>query len=292
MLLSENTVWPYAVLRGNAPLLVSMPHVGTFIPHSVGRDLADCAARRPDTDWHLPRLYDFVAGMGATVLRANFSRYVVDVNRPPDGANLYPGQDTPRLCPVDTFHSEPLYRGAEPDEAQVARRVAATWRPYHRRLQAELERLRAEHGSVLLWDAHSIVSEVPRLFAGRLPDLNLGTADGASCDPALADALLVAASRHPAYSAVLNGRFKGGYITRAYGAPARGIHAVQLELSCRTYMDEESPFTFRAERAQRVRPVLADLLRTALDWVSTRGRASALISQAGTPESPSKKRTS
>jgi N-formylglutamate deformylase len=271
MLLSERTVWPYALTRGTAPLIVSMPHVGTFIPHSVGRELSDCAARRPDTDWHLTRLYDFVSAMGATVLRANFSRYVVDLNRPPDGANLYPGQDTPRLCPIDTFASEPLYRNAEPGRAEIAQRVERVWHPYHGRLRVEIERVRAEHGVALLWDAHSIVSEVPRLFPGRLPDLNLGTADGASCDPALAEALLAAASRHREYSCVMNGRFKGGYITRAYGAPARGVHAVQLELSCRTYMDERSPYAFRAERADRVRPVLADLLRTALDWTLSTG---------------------
>ena len=269
MLLSEGTVWPYALRRGTAPLIVSMPHVGTFIPRSVGRNLADCAARRPDTDWHLPRLYDFVHSMGATVLRANYSRYVVDLNRPPDGANLYPGQDTPRLCPVDTFGSEPLYRGHAPDEREVARRVANTWQPYHRRLQAEIARLRAAHGAVLLWDAHSIVSEVPRLFPGRLPDLNLGTADGASCDPALADALLETAARHAGYASVLNGRFKGGYITRAYGEPAHGVHAVQLELACRTYMDEASPYTFRAERAQDIRAVIAELVQVAVGWVST-----------------------
>jgi N-formylglutamate deformylase len=271
MLWSERTVWPYALRRGTAPLIVSMPHVGTFIPHSVGGALSDCAARRPDTDWHLPRLYDFLDELGATVLRANFSRYVVDVNRPPDGANLYPGQDTPRLCPVDTFASEPLYRHAGPGGPEIAQRLQRVWHPYHRRLKSEIERVRAEHGVVLLWDAHSIVSEVPRLFPGRLPDLNLGTADGSSCDPSLAEALVVAASRHREYTAVLNGRFKGGYITRAYGDPARGVHAVQLELACRTYMDEQSPYAFRAERADRVRRVLGELLRTALDWTVSTG---------------------
>jgi N-formylglutamate deformylase len=270
MFLAERTVWPYAYRRGASPLVVSMPHVGTFVPHSIGRDFADCAARRPDTDWHLPRLYDFLDDLGATVIRANLSRYVIDVNRPPDGANLYPGQETPLLCPVDTFGREPLYRGGGPDRAEIDRRLDRAWRPYHRRLRAEIARVRAEHGVAILWDAHSIASEVPRLFEGRLPDFNLGTAAGASCDPELAAGLLVAVSRHREYSAVLDGRFKGGYITRAYGDPAGGVHAIQLELSERTYMDEASPYTFRRDLAHRVRPIVRELLEAALAWAARR----------------------
>ncbi len=274
MFLSERSVWPYQYRRGSSALIVSMPHAGTFIPHSLGKGLADCAARRPDTDWHLPRLYDFLETLGATVIVATHSRYVVDVNRPADGANLYPGRDTPRLCPVDTFHSEPLYRGGiEPAADDVARRLDAVWRPYHRRLAAEILRVRAAHGAAILWDAHSIVSQVPRLFDGRLADFNLGTADGQSCDPGLAQALFVAVSRQTAYSAVLNGRFKGGYITRQYGRPGENVHAVQLELSEAVYMSECSPFTFRRDRADLVRPILREQLDIALDWVNRARRA-------------------
>lgn len=272
MLLAEGTVPPYRYRRGSSPLIVSMPHVGTFVPREVGRQLTDCAARRPDTDWHLPRLYDFVSELGATVIQATHSRYVVDLNRPPDGSNLYPGRDTPRLCPVDTFHSEPLYRAAEPDAAQIARRVEKVWRPYHRRLAVELERVLAEHGVAMLWDAHSIVSEAPRLFEGRLADFNLGTADGASCDPELALSLADALKRHPGYTSVLNGRFKGGYITRHYGSPGRGIHAVQLEMAESSYMDETSPYGFRPERAQPVRQILREQLGIVLDWARQRSR--------------------
>jgi N-formylglutamate deformylase len=263
MLYAEKTVPPYRYRRGSSPLIVSFPHVGTFIPRSVGRTLNDCAARRPDTDWHLPRLYDFVREMGATLIVATHSRYFVDVNRPPDGTNLYPGQDTPRLCPIDTFDSQPLYREGEPSEAEIARRLEAVWHPYHRRLQGEIERVRAEHGRAILWDAHSIAAEVPRLFAGRLPDLNLGTADGASCDPALGRALIEAAGRHATFTSVLNGRFKGGYITRRYGDPAHDVHAVQLEMVCDTYMQESSPYTFNRHKAERVQPVLRELLAIA-----------------------------
>ena len=272
MLLSERTVWPYRYRRGPSALVVSMPHVGTFVPRSVGRQLADCAARRPDTDWHLPRLYDFLDELGATVIVATHSRYVVDVNRPPDGANLYPGRDTPRLCPIDTFHQEPLYRAGEPDAAEIARRVERVWRPYHRRLAGEIARVREEHGIAMLWDAHSIVSVAPRLFDGRLPDFNLGTAGGASCDAGLAQSLAVALSRQSGYASVLNGRFRGGYITRHYGDPARGVHAIQMEMAEATYMDETSPYTFRAERAEPVRRILREQLRIVLDWARQRQR--------------------
>src|SRR5688572_16652172 len=251
-----------------------MPHVGTFVPRSVGRQLTDCAARRPDTDWHLPRLYDFLGEIGATVLQATHSRYVVDLNRPPDGTNLYPGRDTPRLCPIDTFHSEPLYRGGEPGKAEIARRVEAVWRPYHRRLAAEIARVKSEHGIAMLWDAHSIVSQAPRLFEGRLADFNLGTAGGAACDPGLAEALAVSLSRHTGFTSVLDGRFKGGYITRRYGAPAQGVHAIQLEMAQITYMDETSPYAFRPERAVRVREIVREQLAIVLDWSQRETRRS------------------
>ena len=270
MWLAEKTVWPYRLRHGEGALIVSMPHVGTFVPQSIGRGLSDCAARRADTDWHLPRLYDFLGALDATVIVANYSRYVVDVNRPPDGSNLYPGRDTPRLCPVDTFDSQPLYREGDPDDREIARRVEAIWKPYHARLQREIERVRARQGAVLLWDAHSIVSVMPRLFEGRLPDLNFGTAAGASCDPAIGSALAVAASRHSWLTSVLDGRFKGGYITRRYGEPARGVHAVQLEMTESLYMREDSPYTFDEARAARVRPVLRELVETAVNRLPRR----------------------
>jgi len=266
MFLSEGTVWPYRYRRGSSALVVSMPHAGTFVPRSIGCALNDCAVRRPDTDWHLPRLYDFLGALDATVITAEYSRYVVDVNRPPDGENLYPGRDTPRLCPTDTFDSQPLYRHGEPDGAEIARRVERIWRPYHQRIEREIERVRIEHGVAILWDAHSIISEVPRLFEGRLADFNLGTADGASCNAGLAESLVAALRRHSQFTSVLNGRFKGGYITRRFGRPAKGVHAVQLEMVEAIYMEETSPFTFRAERAARVRPILRELLETALGW--------------------------
>jgi N-formylglutamate deformylase len=251
--------------RGASPLLVSMPHTGTYIPPELAERMTAAALVVADTDWHVDRLYDFLDGLGASVLCPTHSRYVVDLNRPPDGANLYPGQDTTALVPIDTFAREPIYRaGQAPDEREAAERVSRYWRPYHDALRRELERIRGAHGYALLWDAHSIASELPRFFSGRLPDLNLGTAAGASCASVIETAVFAEARRAAGYSAVLNGRFKGGHITRAYGRPSDRIHAIQLELSQRTYMNEPPPFEFREELASRLRPVLRRFLGTFL----------------------------
>jgi N-formylglutamate deformylase len=248
---------------GRTPLLVSMPHTGTHVPDWLAPRLSGAAKPLPDTDWHLERLYDFLDELGASVLVATHSRYVVDLNRPPDGASLYPGQDTTGLVPLDTFHREPLYLPRfAPAEAEVRSRIAQYWEPYHAKLAQELERVKRAHGHALLWDAHSILSELPRFFEGKLPDFNLGTANGASCAPGMGEALLKKVS---GYRAVLNGRFKGGYITRRYGDPAGGVHAVQLELSEATYMEETAPYRFREDLAQRLRPQLRTLLETFLN---------------------------
>jgi len=255
---------------GRRPLLISMPHVGTHIPPALRPRMTEAALQVPDTDWHLEQLYDFADALGASVLVATHSRYVVDLNRPPDNANLYPGQDTTGLCPLDTFDKEALYRRPEdaPGEAEITARRDAIWAPYHAQLRAELQRLKAQFGRAALWDAHSIRSVVPRFFEGQLPDLNLGTGNGTSCDAGLADQLLRLAQAS-GYSAVLNGRFKGGHITRHYGQPEQGIHAVQLEMAQITYMDEALPFDYRPLRAARVQPVLRQLLEAVLAFVET-----------------------
>jgi len=248
---------PYTFRKNRSPLLVSMPHTSTHIPDALARRMTEIARTVPDTDWHMERLYDFLDALGASVLVATHSRYVVDLNRPPDNANLYPGQDTTGLCPVDTFYRQPIYASGEaPDDEEIADRVARYWTPYHAKLAEELERLKARHGRALLWDAHSIFSVVPRFFEGTLPDFNLGTAEGRSCASGVGEAVLAVAAQAPGYRAVLNGRFKGGYITRRYGRPAENVHAFQLELSEATYMEESAPFRFRDDLAARVRPHL------------------------------------
>ena len=256
--------------QGNIPLLVSMPHVGTAIPEEVSLQLNPVAQIKADTDWHLPSLYNMLDEMGASRIHAEYSRYVIDLNRPSDDVNLYPGQDTTGLCPIDTFAKEALYPvGKNPDAHEVQRRIAQYWLPYHQQLQAELQRLIDVHGIAVLWDAHSIASQVPRFFEGRLPDLNLGTADQKSCDRGLQEALaqcLQQSRNARTYTHVFNGRFKGGHITRHYGQPQARVHAVQLEMSQCVYMNETAPFAYREDLAAQVQPLLGELLRTCVTW--------------------------
>ena len=251
--------------RGTAPLLVSLPHDGSVIPDAISARMTDAARAAPDTDWHVSRLYAFARDMGASILVPRYSRYVVDLNRPPDDTSLYPGQNTTGLCPAVQFNGAPVYREDEaPSPAEINDRVRRYWRPYHAALRAELDRLRATHGRVVLWEGHSIRgSDLPLLFDGRLPDFNLGTVSGTSCPPALQRRLEAVLGAQDEYDWVANGRFKGGYITRHYGDPAAGIDAVQLETSQRVYMDEAT-FEYDDAKAQRARPVLQGLLEVAL----------------------------
>jgi N-formylglutamate deformylase len=262
---TPDTVPPFHFVRGTRPVLLSIPHVGTHIPDALRGDYTDTALQLADTDWHLDRLYAFAHQLGASVLQATHSRSVIDLNRPPDDQSLYPGRITTGLCPTETFRGEPLYRaGRAPDSPETARRLALYWQPYHQALAAELDRLKSLHGQVLLWDAHSIASQLPRLFDGQLPDLNLGTADGASCAAeVLAPAAAIA--QGSGFSAVVNGRFKGGHITRRYGNPVQGVHAIQLELCQYLYMDETTPFGYRADRAERLQPTLTAMFSAAAD---------------------------
>jgi N-formylglutamate deformylase len=255
----------YTLTRGSAALLVSFPHAGTEIPDAIAARMTPAALQRADVDWHLPRLYDFAPALGASTIAARFARHVVDLNRPPEDESLYPGQDVTGLLPLDTFRKEPLYLpGKQPDAAEARERVARYWQPYHAALRAELERLRALHGHVVLWDAHSIASHLPRFFAGKLPDLNLGTADGRACAPAVQAAVEAQLQAQQRYTHVSNGRFKGGHITRHYGQPSAGIHALQLEMCQSTYMDETAPFGYRSDRAEQVQPLLRRMLDAAL----------------------------
>jgi N-formylglutamate deformylase len=233
--------------------------------------MSDAGRAVADTDWHVDRLYDFLGEIGASVIAARYSRYVIDLNRPPDRRPLYPGASETELCPTTTFDDEPIYLpGQEPGRAEVEERRRRYWEPYHTGLTAEISRLRSEHGAVVLWDAHSIRSHVPRFFEGRLPDLNIGTGGGMSADPALIGAVAAEAASAEGFTQVLDGRFRGGYITRHYGNPATGVHSIQMELSQATYMEESPPWTFREDLAKEIRPVLRKLLKIARDWCSAR----------------------
>ncbi|MBB5372232.1 N-formylglutamate deformylase [Acidocella aromatica] len=255
----------FTLRRGNAPLILSMPHAGTEIPKEfAGVFISDWLARK-DADWHIPTLYAFAETLDATIIAANISRAIIDLNRDPSGASLYPGQATTGLCPVESFGGEPLYAAIPPDEAETARRVQHYFRPYHAALEDEITRLRARHDNIVLYDCHSIRSQIPRLFPDELPQFNIGTNGGASCAPNYQARVEVICARS-GFSWVLNGRFKGGWITRHYGQPQNGVHAIQMELAMRGYMDEPAaptpenwPTAFNPSAP--ILPVLQDILK-------------------------------
>jgi N-formylglutamate deformylase len=247
-------------------VLVSIPHCGREIPADQRSRYVERAFLTEDTDWYLERLYAFVAEAGASLLVPRYSRYLIDLNRPDDDRPMYPGRNNTELCPTRFFTAEPLYRpGAEPDRAEIQRRTERYWRPYHQALRNEVQRLRALHGHAVLFDAHSIKSELPWLFDGCLPHMNLGTVEGTSCDSSLRHDLIDVLQAHPRYSHAIDGRFKGGAITRTNGQPERGVHAVQLEMCWRAYMDE-SPPAWNDERAAEVTPFLRDFVGAMLAW--------------------------
>ena len=260
----------FSLHRGHAPLLISFPHVGTLIPAEQQARYTERALRVEDTDWFLDRLYAFAAELGATLIVPRHSRYLIDLNRDSDNRPMYPGQNNTELCPTRHFTGEAIYRdGQAPDEAEVRRRVAVYWQPYHDALGAELARIKAQHGHAVLFDAHSIKSELPWLFDGTLPHMNIGTVQGASCDAALGRAVARVFEARADYSHVVNGRFKGGHITRHFGQPAQHIHAVQLEMCWRAYMDEAPPYVWHDARAAAVTPLLRQLVLTLRDWRPT-----------------------
>jgi N-formylglutamate deformylase len=253
--------------HGTAPLLVSCPHVGSEIPADLRHRYTERALASEDTDWFVERLYAFATARGASMLVPRISRYVIDLNRSDDNAPMYPGRNNTELCPTRHFTGDPIYReGHAPDAAEIARRISTYWQPYHDTLQAELDRIRSVHGHVVLLDAHSIRSELPWLFDGVLPHMSIGTADGASCAPSMTAAVMPVFAKHTEFSHVLNGRFKGGQITRHYGEPARGVHAIQLEMAWRSYMTEEQPYTWDPDRAAAVAPLLRDFVSALLEW--------------------------
>lgn len=252
-------LWP-----GSRPLLISLPHDGTELPQEIADAMTPAARAVPDTDWHVSRLYDFARELGAFVLRPRWSRYVVDLNRPPDGGALYPGKSETGLCPTSTFACESIYLvGREPDAVEIRARVQRYWQPYHTALRESLAALQVRFGQVLLWEGHSIVGTCPLFFEGRLPDYNLGTAGGKSCARGLQRNLEQALTQCGVEHAV-NGRFQGGYITRQYGRPETGLNAVQMELVQENYMVEGAPFAYDEGRALDSQRILQQVLESAL----------------------------
>ena len=257
----------FALRPGRTPLLISVPHAGTMLPDALRERLVPRAANVEDTDWHLERLYAFAQELGAGMIVPAYSRWVIDLNRPREDTPMYAGVNNTGLVPTRFFSGDALYRdGQEPAAAEIAQRVVDYWQPYHDALAAEVQRLRKQHGHAVLFDAHSIKSTLPWLFEGTLPHLNLGTAGGSSCAPSLGTALAQVLSAQDRFGHVVNGRFKGGHITRRFGLPADGVHAVQLEMCWRCYLDEARPHEWHPELAAEVTPLLRRLVQTMIDW--------------------------
>lgn len=266
---------PYHFIPGTAPILISIPHAGTHLTPEVASGLSDAALPLSDTDWHIPKLYDFARTLGASILVGQYSRFVIDLNRPSDDKPLYTTATT-GLYPDTLFDGRATFKpGMTPTDAQRQQYLDEIWQPYHQKIQSELARMKQEFGYALLFDAHSIASVIPRLFDGQLPDLNLGTNSGESCAPALSEILEKTCQQQTRFTHVLNGRFKGGYITRAYGQPENDVHAVQLELAQVNYMEEIEPFSYSEDKASELQALLKPLLAGMVSWGSERYKQDA-----------------
>jgi len=268
------------ITRGDTPLILSLPHTGTDIPQDILPRLTSPWLARKDADWWIEKLYDFATSLGATTIRTKLSRTVIDVNRDPSGQSLYPGQTTTGLCPTETFDGEPLYlQGQEPDETEITTRREKYFTPYHQTLEAEIQRLRARFPRVVLYDCHSIRSTVSRLFDGLLPNFNIGTNSGTSCTSAITT-LVEQLTDASSFTRITNGRFKGGWITRHYGQPQNGIHALQMELACRGYLQEPQatftqqnwPAPYNPAFAEPLRTILISILSALRDWAQTKDK--------------------
>lgn len=252
---------PVDVTRGDGPVVLGLPHTGTWLPQDVRAKLNPRGKALADTDWHIERLYEGLLP-SATTVRATFHRYLIDANRAPSGESLYPGQNTTGLVPLTDFDGMPIW-SETPDAAEIEARRAEYHAPYHAALAAELERVHARHGVAILYDCHSIRSHIPYLFDGTLPDFNIGTNGGASCAPQLEAAVTEICSQAEGYSSVLNGRFKGGWTTRHYGKPDNSCHAIQMELAQSTHLSTEAPpFSYDSAKAERMRSHLRRILET------------------------------
>lgn len=261
---------PVEITRGDSPVVLGLPHTGTHVPPEIEAKLNARGRGLDDTDWHIHRLYEGLL-QGATSVRATFHRYVIDANRDPSGVSLYPGQNTTSLVPLTDFDGAEIWT-QEPTEAEIEARRQAYHAPYHAALAAELQRVKAKHGFAILYDCHSIRSEIPFLFEGILPDFNTGTNMGTTCDPAIERIVVAACAQAEGYNAVLNGRFKGGWTTRHYGRPDEGLHAIQMELAQSTYLTAEAaPWTYDSAKADRLRAYLKDILESLAAWAPQTG---------------------
>jgi N-formylglutamate deformylase len=263
----------FEAIQGNSPVVLTQPHGGTFVPDTVMSRLNPLGQGLSDTDWHISRLYDGLLD-GVSVIKSNVHRYVIDANRDPGGVSLYPDQNTTTLCPLTDFDGTAIWQNGEsPNSDEIEERRAAYHAPYHAAIAEEIDRVKALHGVAILYDCHSIRSQISYLFDGELPVFSIGTNDGKTCAVSVQNSVLAHCMTDPQFNSVLNGRFKGGWTTRNYGHPEANVHAIQMELAQRVYMEEVAPWTYCEDRAAKVRPVLARILND-LDHLARSGALS------------------
>ena len=247
------------IKQGTGPIVLAMPHSGTYLPTEIYDKLNDNGKELADTDWHLMELYDGLQP-NAAIVKANFHRYVIDANRCPDGVSLYPGANTTTLCPLIDFVNKPIWQeGLVPTESDIEPRIKLFHTPYHKALHEALQTARSNHGYAIIYDCHSIRSNIPFLFDGALPNLNIGTNDSKSCDSKI-EQIAENICKKSSFSTVTNGRFKGGWTTRHYGKPETDIHAIQMEITQSSYMQEHAPWEYSNEKANILRQTLANIL--------------------------------
>ena len=252
------------IKQGLSPLILCFPHTGPYIPDAINDTLNEQGREKADTDWHLHALYDGLAPE-ATSIRTCIHRYVIDCNRDPQGKSLYPGQNTTDLVPLTDFDGLPLHKQV-PTPSQINARLRDFHRPYHTAIETQIERVKAAHGFAIVYDCHSIRSNIPFLFEGTLPHFNIGTNEGKTCAPSIEKAVYTLCEKAQNYSVVLNGRFKGGWTTRHYGLPDTNVHAVQMEIAQRSYMIETTPWTYETNKAQSLRSHLKEILDELTNW--------------------------
>ena len=264
---------PFHLIEASAkavPIIVSVPHSGTDFPPELEHDfLTEMRIRADDTDWFVHQLYNFVPDMGISLIHSRYCRWVIDLNRDPESKPLYDdGRIITGLTPHSDFHGNEIYVSQDhyPNEEEINRRLALYYWPYYQKLEELLTERKAEFGQVLLWDAHSIRQFVPGIRKAHFPDLILGSNDRQSAKQGLID---IAMHNLDGFGFDLkhNDPFKGGHITRYFGNPGENVHALQLEMVKKLYMDDNERI-YDEQSAKKIKEMLKQVFEGLLGYLN------------------------
>ncbi|GAA4113631.1 N-formylglutamate deformylase [Aquimarina addita] len=253
------------------PILISIPHAGTQFPVEIKHYYKKKMRNHlDDTDWYVHKLYEFAPSLGITIIKANLSRWVIDLNRDPKSIPLYTDNRLiTAITPITDFYGNNIYTSSssEPDPIEIQRRLDLYYWPYYRQIETLIADLKKKFGKVLLWDAHSIRHLVSTIQKKPFPDMILGNNDQKTAHPQL---ILTALEklRSKKFEVAHNTPFKGGHITRYFGKPAQNVHALQLEMNKILYMDDNE-ITYNTKRASEVQEVLQDTLQHLIRTMKT-----------------------